>query len=84
MNMVIFFIFLVLVLILFFNVVALQSCVYYIYVYIISWFGEKKTMIEISYNLINGLEMCTLLESYEGYLDGDKQCLVLQREIRKP
>ena len=39
-------------------------------------------MIELSWDIIDGHDVMTLLEKYEGYIDGDKRCLVLKKVIK--
>jgi len=39
---------------------------------------QLKTGFEIRLDLINGFELQALLSNREGYIDGDKRCLVIK------
>lgn len=40
-----------------------------------------KKMIEIRYELLTVLDTIFLLSNYEGFLDGDKGCLIIERTL---
>lgn len=39
---------------------------------------QLKTGFEISLDLVNGFELQVLLSDREGFIDGDKRCLVIE------